>query len=917
MQHWLKPLSLVSLLAAAPSTFVALPPDQLAKLPPPASRTVDFARDIQPILEASCTKCHGRGKAKGDFQIDTRETLLKGGESGAAVVIGKSGESLLIEMVSGLNPENVMPQKGSRLKPEQVGLVRAWIDQGLPWTAGVSLGKPPPVNLTPREVALPPARKGLEHPVDRLLEPYFKANKVKPAKRVEDRVFVRRVYLDVIGLLPTPAELNEFVTDTRQDKRAQLVRKLLADNQRYAEHWLTFWNDLLRNDYKGTGYIDGGRKQITGWLYNALAKNLPYDQFVAQLINPTPDSEGFTKGIVWRGVVNASQTPQMQAAQNISQVFMGVNLKCASCHDSFINDWTLADAYGLASIYATNKLEMVHCDKPTGKVATVKFLYPELGGIDGSADKSARMKQLAEVITSKQDARLTRTLVNRLWAKFMGRGLVEPADDMERPAWNQDLLDWLAQDFAANGHDVRRLIERILTSTAYQLPATSLAEQRDGGYVFRGPAVRRMSAEQFRDALLTVTGNGYSLPAGDYDFAAAYVSALPTSSLASEASVQPLWIWNNPKAAEKTRPETLYLRRTFVLDAEPGEASAIVACDNSFTLYANGTRVGGGNTVARPGLFDLRPHLRVGTNLLAISAVNEPPPKPPAKPGDRKDPKESKPTEQKTAPAENEAGKAGDDKAIKAKPAEAKTDVVKTNEVKSAETVVDSDQPERKDAADKKPAAKATRSDNATPAGLLFYARAVRRYVERGIPMATIAEIRSDRSWTWAVKRAEDWERPEFVATNWAPAVELGDLNMAPWKLDAPFSTVREVMAHYGSFRAPLVAADPLMTALGRPNREQVLTARSSAATTLQALELTNGATLDTMLKRGAEKLLSKSFVNTAALVEQVFVSALSRRPTANEGRFAEDALGRTPQNQGVADLLWALTMLPEFQLIY
>src|ERR1041384_6560179 len=126
---------------------------------------------------------------------------------------------------------------------------------------------------------------------------------------------------------------------------------------------------MLRNDYRGTGYIDGGRKQISSWLFSALAKNLPYDQFVSQLVNPTAENEGLVGGIVWRGVVNASQTPQMQTAQNISQVFMGVNLKCASCHDSFINDWTLADAYGLASIYSDTPLEMVLCDKPTGQKA--------------------------------------------------------------------------------------------------------------------------------------------------------------------------------------------------------------------------------------------------------------------------------------------------------------------------------------------------------------------------------------------------------------------------------------------------------------------------------------------------------------------------------------------------------------------
>ena len=114
--------------------------------------------------------------------------------------------------------------------------------------------------------------------------------------------------------MPSPEELNTFVADRHADKRARLVKKLLADNFNYAQNWMTFWNDALRNDYRGTGYIDGGRKQITHWLYSALLTNMPYDQFVSELISPNDDSSGFTKGIVWRGVVNASQKPQMQAA---------------------------------------------------------------------------------------------------------------------------------------------------------------------------------------------------------------------------------------------------------------------------------------------------------------------------------------------------------------------------------------------------------------------------------------------------------------------------------------------------------------------------------------------------------------------------------------------------------------------------
>jgi mono/diheme cytochrome c family protein len=470
MKHLRFVLSAVLWLSLSDNAGAKMSPEQIQALPPPASGPVVFARDIKPIFDRSCIKCHGRGRSKGGFQLDTRETLLKGGDSGPAVLKGKSDNSLLIELVAGVNPENIMPRKGSRLSAEQVGLLRAWIEQGLSWDTDINFAKPLPPNLNRHAPDLQISDTSGVNPVDQILKPYFEAHQFKPPKPVDDRIFARRIYLDLLGLVPPIGGPGAFVSDGDPELRAKLIRSLLADDPNFAEHWLSFWNDLLRNDYRGTGYIDGGRKSITSWLFNAVSNNLPFDQFVAQLINPKPQSEGFTKGIVWRGVVNASQSPDMQAAQNVSQVFMGVNLKCASCHDSFINDWRLADSYGLACVFTEGSLEMFQCDKPTGQNAQARFIYPELGYIDAKAPKRERLKRLAEIITGPNDGRLSRTIINRLWARFFGRGLVEPVDDMEQPAWNQDLLDWLAEDLVTHGYDLKHSIEVMVTSQAYQLP---------------------------------------------------------------------------------------------------------------------------------------------------------------------------------------------------------------------------------------------------------------------------------------------------------------------------------------------------------------------------------------------------------------------------------------------------------------
>jgi len=277
-------------------------------------------------------------------------------------------------------------------------LLRAWIDQGAVWDNSITFARLPPNNLKPRLPEIPPG-SNTGNPIDRFLQPYFAAHGIEPLAPVNDHLFARRVYLDVTGLLPPPADLESFVDDNHANKRQLLVQHLLADNDAYAQNWLTFWNDLLRNDYKGTGFIDGGRKQITACFIPRS------DQPAFQPIRRAARQSGRSfRGLHQRDRLARCCQRQSNAAnagaQNISQVFMGVNLKCASCHDSFVNDFTLADAYGLASVYAEAPLEMVRCDKPIGKKAELHFIYPELGNISQDADKPTRLKQLARLLPS-------------------------------------------------------------------------------------------------------------------------------------------------------------------------------------------------------------------------------------------------------------------------------------------------------------------------------------------------------------------------------------------------------------------------------------------------------------------------------------------------------------------------------------
>jgi hypothetical protein len=814
--------------AAEPAEQPAPAGEKPLPIPPAVQRKVDFAKDVAPIFEASCMQCHANGKYEADFSVESRAKMLEGGASSEAFTIGKSGESLLIELVSGQDPERIMPKKGKRLTTEQIGILRAWIDQGAEWPNGVELvdaNKPRPAKLEPRKVELPPVVDGQTNPIDRLLRPYFEQHKVTPAKQlVDDRTFARRAYLDVVGLLPPVEELDKFVADPSTDKRDALVKKLLGEDERYAAHWMSFWNDMLRNDYKGTGYIDGGRMQITRWLYNSLKANKPYDQFVRELVIGVPGAEGFTKGIVWRGVVNSAQTPQMQAAQGISQVFMGVNLKCASCHDSFINQWKLTDSFGLAGVYADTPLEMERCTKPLGQTAPFKFLYPELGTIDPNLPREKRIAQLAQIITNDRNGRLTRTMVNRLWARLMGRGLIEPTDEMDLPPWSQDLLDWLAQDLVDNQYDIKKTIATIATSRAYQMPPAPAMTEDKKDFVFTGPRYKRMTAEQLVDSVAEVTG--------------AWPERMDAKlSDAAEAYGRTRWIWTEKEASRNAPVGTVYLRKVFDLKPGVAELSALMAVDNDAEVFLNGKKIATlHDNWAKPTTVDLKPHAVTGTNVFAVVATNT-------------------------------AG-----------------------------------------------------NRNANPAGFWMhvagsYASPVKGKGKRNA--TSKIEVVTNPTWRLATAKPVDdaWKTAAFDDAAWEKPAIAASADGAPWNLvlhlpeGKPGDLVPEV-------RAVFCAADPLTTALGRPNREQVNTERPSAATTLMALELTNGATIDAMLKRGAKKIATGKDVRAEDVIDRVYKKALARPATDAEVAAAKEIVGATITPEGVADFLWAVVMLPEFQLI-
>jgi uncharacterized membrane protein/mono/diheme cytochrome c family protein len=566
--------------------------------------------EVRSIFAHNCYQCHSENKQKGELVLENKAGVFRGGESGVVVVPGKPEESELYKRITrSPNEEGVMPKKGKLLKDNEITLINLWIQNGAHWS-DQALKVFPEADLALEKPELPESIEA--QPVDKLIDAYFEHQDVDWPEVVDDRIFIRRAYLDIVGLLPEPSAISAFKKDRDPEKREKLIDTLLSDTNNYTQHWLSFWNDLLRNDYSGTGFITGGRKQITDWLYTSLQENKPYDQMVTELVNPVEGSEGFIKGIQWRGVVNASQRTEMQAAQNIGQSLMGVNVKCASCHNSFVSNLTLEQSYGFASIFADSVLELNRCDKPLGKMAKVNFLYPELGSVEGETVQE-RLYNLSKVIVKRENGRLYRTISNRFWHRLMGRGIVVPLDEMDNAPWNADLLDWLAYDFIESGHDLKHLIKHIMTSKAYQLPTARYAKQENlkSDYVFQGPVLRRLSAEQFTDAVSQVISPVYHAVAYSTDEEQLTAKRIWHPEIKFDRNVLP-------------EPGKRYFRKSFAIPNKPVHgAKAVISVDHAYTFYLNGLKIAEGSDWKKVNKLNVTAFLESGNNIIAIEGINE------------------------------------------------------------------------------------------------------------------------------------------------------------------------------------------------------------------------------------------------------------------------------------------------------
>ncbi|HYV37544.1 MAG TPA: DUF1549 and DUF1553 domain-containing protein [Gemmataceae bacterium] len=339
--------------------------------------------------------------------------------------------------------------------------------------------------------------------IDQHVNTTLKELNLLPSSRAPDHVFIRRVFLDLIGTLPEPKEIDAFMQDKRGDKRERLVDELMKRPE-FVDYWAYQWGDLLR--------IQSDRLQPQGaaafheWVREQVAKNTPLDKMAAEMLLAVGDAYS-------KGPANFSRVPNdpLTQAEYVSQVFLGVRLQCANCHNHPLDRWTQDDYHGMAAIFAKLGRGRNIALKANGEVIhprTGKAAVPRLPGGPFLAKDGDPRKDLTAWLTDPDNPFFAKAAVNRLWKALMGRGLVEPVDDLRatNPATHPELLAELARDFVKNGFDIRHTMKLIIASEAYQRSSLTTANNKADDRFYAHALVRSLPPVVLVDAVAQVTG---------------------------------------------------------------------------------------------------------------------------------------------------------------------------------------------------------------------------------------------------------------------------------------------------------------------------------------------------------------------------------------------------------------------------
>jgi hypothetical protein len=459
------------------------------------------------------------------------------------------------------------------------------------------LALPAPAEPAPDRFAAAPA---VAAKLDEFAEKHWADKKIKPAVQSSDADFLRRATLDLAGRVPTPGEVTAFLDDKSPDKRQQAIRRLMTGPE-YPLHLGRVLDDAIQGKY-------AGEPEFLDYLRNSLAAHRPWDQmFRDMMLGPwdAKERKGADKFLVRRIASLDDLT------NDTARVFFGVNISCAKCHDHpHVLDWKQDHYYGMQSFFNRTqggKGAMMVMEKPDGVVQfvttkgerkTAKLMFLSGKVIDEPATKQgqpafSRREQIVNVALEEKEF-FSRAMVNRMWAYFMGRGLVNPIDQMHsaNPPSVDGLLEWLADDFAANGYDIDRLVAAIVSSKVYQHSSLKSGDgDAPGPERFARAALRPLTPYQYAMSLALVTGDGsyeQADPAGrqrkfrDLEAQAAKVVKAELLDRATEryqaSAIEALYLSNNPDVQKLVAPagNNLVARLAAMTDNKQAVETAIL-----------------------------------------------------------------------------------------------------------------------------------------------------------------------------------------------------------------------------------------------------------------------------------------------------------------------------------------------------
>ena len=491
-----------------------------------------FEEKIRPVLASKCYKCHSERaqKVKGDLLLDSRAAILKGGEEGPSVTVGKPDESLLILALRHQDGLEMPPKE--KLPVAVVADFTKWIAEGAYFPEGVaSKTEKDWWELVDRNKILP-SKELIERAVDHYVDAKLNADQVSPMAAADEYTFIRRVTLDLAGRTPTAYEVRAYVESSEPDKKAKLVDRLL-DSDSFERQQVAEMLWLLN-----AGNDDGMKE----YLQNAASENRAWDRVFRDVILARGDDNDATKGAA--GFYKQRIGDLDRLTNDVSVRFFGINVSCAQCHDHpEVSSWKQDHYYGMKSFFsrtfdnggfvAEREYGFVKFKTTAGeeKHADLMFLSgevikePEAPEPDNKA-KEAEKKRLEQFKKDKKpvpppefsrreqlihaglkpgaDGFFSRAIINRLWYRFLGYGLVMPLDQLHganRPS-HPELMEWLARDLVSHEYNLRRTIRGLVLSAAYARGSQWGDSQRPSASYFAVAQPRPLTPNQYGSALI-------------------------------------------------------------------------------------------------------------------------------------------------------------------------------------------------------------------------------------------------------------------------------------------------------------------------------------------------------------------------------------------------------------------------------